>query len=105
MENLYDNANDLDPQPIFPLRTELTFYKQEGLDPVARIAQALSDQQQQPGVAAFVEPPATNSPPVATVFTLWIFGLLVWCVAFVTRGESGPPARRAKGSSSGVKDV
>jgi hypothetical protein len=98
---LYDNANDLDPQPIFPLRTELKFYRQEGRDPVSRIAQELTDQQQ-PAVQPIE---ATNTPPAATIFTLWIFGLMVWCVAFITRGESGPPARRSKGSSSGVKDV
>jgi hypothetical protein len=87
--NLYDKPDNLDPQPEYPLRTALTFYKEEdqplGLDILE--GGAMSELQ-----------PAANSPfPSSLVlFTLWIFGLIVWCTMFVNPASTSAKAAGGK---------
>jgi hypothetical protein len=84
---LYEDADDLDPQPEFPLRTELTFYEEIdqpvglqidlGSDPILEQRKVYETHQED-----------SNELPVFTIFTLWMFGLVVWCVVFVNQGGS-----------------
>jgi len=108
-DNLYEGADDLDPQPEFPLRTELTFYEEIdqpvglqidlGQDPVL--------EQRKTGALHNAE---SNELPVFTIFALWMFGLVVWCVIFVNQGGSTlqkqkKRRKKKKGSADSFKDV
>lgn len=113
-ENLYQDADDLDPQPEFPLRTELTFYQEMDQPVGASLQIELGQDPILEKTAAFHETPPTdaNDLPVFTIFTLWMFGLVVWCVIFVHQGGSTVPQKKRKkkktaGSSSDdtFKDV
>jgi len=44
-----------------------------------------------------------NSPPVAMLFILWVFGLVVWCMVFVNQG--GSPRVKRKKRAETTKDV
>ena len=96
MENMYSKADDLDPQPEFPLRTELTFYEQleqppeqVGVLPVGKEPVQLSQPLNQDI--------GSNETPIFTLISLWIFGLIVWCVVFVNQGGGGfKPTKRSK---------
>lgn len=109
-DNLYDEPDDLDPQPEFPLRTDLTFYEEIdqpvglqidlGQDP---IVMPRSNQ-----VVHYHES-ESNELPVFTIFILWMFGLIVWCVVFVNQGGSMLQKKKRKkkkaSSSDSFKDV
>jgi hypothetical protein len=97
----------LDPQPEFPLRTELTFYEEIeqpvglqidlGQDPVLEIRKVKA-----------VHGSDSNEFPVFTILILWVFGLVVWCALFVHQGGSTKQKkkrRKKKGSSDTFKDV
>lgn len=111
MDNLYQDADDLDPQPEFPLRTQPTFY--EPIDQPVGIQLHLG---KDPIVGGGHERELvhnsnpSNEFPVFTIFALWMFGLIVWCVVFSINhsGEFDKPKRRKpqnKRSSNGVKEV
>ena len=106
MENMYAKADDLDPQPEFPLRTELTFYEQ--IEQPASNLDVVMNRDSIPAVGQQQAEPS-NETPVLTLFSLWIFGLIVWCVVFVNQGGAGgirKPKKRSKvGGSSGYKNV
>lgn len=106
-ENLYENADDLDPQPEFPLRTELTFY--EEIEQPVGIQVDLGQDPVLEHKAHVIHHKDSNELPVFTIFTLWMFGLVVWCVVFVHQGGGAmQPKRRKKkkkGSSDTFKDV
>jgi hypothetical protein len=108
-ENLYQDADDLDPQPEFPLRTELTFYKEIDQPVVGLQIEIGQDPILVEKTAFHHESTDANDLPVFTIFTLWMFGLVVWCVIFVHQGGTvQKPKRRKKkvGSSSDTfKDV
>jgi hypothetical protein len=85
VDNLYANPDDLDPQPEFPLRTELTFYKEvevempdlevlvSDLHPVQQVNAAAT------AAVVSANPPNQNDfPSLMSLFLLWIVGLLVW---------------------------
>lgn len=109
-DNLYQDADDLDPQPEFPLRTELTFY-QEIDQPVGLQIDLGQDPILEKTSTAVLDHEATdaNDLPVFTIFTLWMFGLVVWCVIFVHQGGTVQKKKRKKkkaGSSlDSFKDV
>ena len=111
MENLYSKATDLDPQPEFPLRTKTVFYHEMDMPPgipELLVKDGKDARPQVAGTANMVVPPhvESSSPPVAILFILWVFGLIVWCMVFVnTNGASGKPKRRRKAGSAGFKDV
>jgi hypothetical protein len=106
MDNLYEDADDLDPQPIFPLRTQPKFY--EPIDQPVGIQLELRKGPVLGAKKAIVHNDS-NELPVFTIFALWIFGLIVWCVVFVNHGGAfDKPSRRKvtkKRSSDGFKDV
>jgi len=100
MENMFDKATDLDPQPEFPLRTQHVFYQQPD-QPIGE----LQDQgivAQESAIAPPVHVVGSNTPPLATLFILWIFGLLVWFMYFVNSKGTGKSQGRKK---EGDKDV
>jgi hypothetical protein len=100
MENMFDKATDLDPQPEFPLRTQHVFYQQPD-QPIGELQdQVIVDQVSAIAPAGHVA--GSNSPPLATLFILWIFGLLVWCMYYVNSKGTGKSQGRKKG---GHKDV
>jgi hypothetical protein len=110
MDNLYQDADDLDPQPEFPLRTRPTFY--EPIDQPVGIQLELGKDPILGGhkreLVHSNDP--SNELPVFTIFALWIFGLIVWCLVFsINHGEAfDKPNRRKpknKRSSNGVKEV
>ncbi|KAG7371982.1 glycosyltransferase GlcNAc [Nitzschia inconspicua] len=110
IENLYNNPVDLDPQPEFPLRTELIFFKEEDivmpdlevlesdLHPVAH-----SDVGAKEAVGASVVTPSSpvngNFPSFLTIFILWIIGLMAW-LYFTINLKISPRKGRVKKSSN-----
>jgi hypothetical protein len=96
-DNLYDNPNDLDTQPEFPMRSELKYYEQveQIIEPPVNF--------DFPESANSVVTPIEQSPfPAAsTMFSLWFMGLALWCVYFMNSGNRA--SRRMK--SSGFKNV
>jgi hypothetical protein len=102
MENMYSKADDLDPQPEFPLRTQLTFYEQLE-QPAEQVGAPLEPVHQ----ALKQDVGGSNEMPLATLLLLWIFGLVVWCVVFVNQGGGGfkPAKRSTKKKAGGYKDT
>lgn len=108
VDNLFDNPDNLDPQPEYPLRTQLTYYQQ--------VEEALPDLDVDIGGGAVVPEPRPHAdafpvheshkelPPFALLFVLWVFGLIVWCVLFLSPGSS-VTAKSHKKRSEGFKDV
>lgn len=117
IDNLFDKPDNLDPQPEYPLRTKLVFYKQaEKAAPRLKIElqgdNAKIKQVTARHVAATLDglPPMVESPlpTTSTLFILWVFGLMVWCVMYMNplggSTSSGGP-RKSKKKKSSVKDV
>eukprot|EP00934_Nitzschia_sp_Nitz4_P000931 Nitzschia sp. Nitz4//scaffold82_size85912//42151//44131//NITZ4_005142-RA/size85912-snap-gene-0.140-mRNA-1//-1//CDS//3329558838//931//frame0 len=80
-ENLLGNPNDLDPQPEFPLRTNLTF-AQEAYPVAASLEMLEGDFLGPSGVAHVVQGAAGVNPspfPSATLLVFWVIGLCFWC--------------------------
>jgi hypothetical protein len=100
-DNLYDNPNDLDTQPEFPLRTDLVFYKQveQVMEPPLRFE--ISPEHSGTGRELTMTGEKYPFPPASTMLTLWFMGLALWCVFFMK--SSGKRSRRIKGG--GIKDV
>jgi hypothetical protein len=100
-DNLYDNPNDLDTQPEFPLRTDLIYYKQVEQVIEPPLSFELSPEQSGTGRELTVTGEKYPFPPASTMLTLWFMGLALWCVFFMN--SSGKRPRRIKGG--GIKDV
>jgi hypothetical protein len=114
VENLYSNPDDLDPQPEYPLRTEMVFYKVEmedtspdlellagDLHPIAR-RHGLDEQAV--GTSPSLE--SSNSHSFTFMFLLWILGLLGWFYFAVTMSKDAVGATRKlqKARNSNYKD-
>jgi hypothetical protein len=98
VDNIFDKPDDLDPQPEYPLRSELVYYKQEDQPaPSLNVLEGdvLSMAQGHGGVPQIPQPAsiegAQNSPfPSFTILlTFWVFGLVMWCVTFMKSGPMG----------------
>jgi hypothetical protein len=109
VDNMYGNPDNLDPQPEFPLRTELVYYQQVvesvtqfDLDLDARIDQhADAFPQYETGMTQ----PKPSLPPLSLLFVLWVFGLMVWCAVFYnTTGQAARPRKKSL-DPEGSKDV
>ena len=95
-DNLYDNPNDLDTQPEYPLRTELTYYKQVvqifeppfGSEEDAAFGSLRGDTEKYP------------FPPASTMLSLWFMGLALWCIYFKNAGGKGSRRKKASGLKS-----
>ncbi|CAB9512431.1 Glycosyltransferase (GlcNAc) [Seminavis robusta] len=103
-DNLYDNPNDLDTQPEFPMRTNLQYYEQVDQAIAPPLELDFSEQEALAGLGKQGMTPTTEKypfPPASTMLTLWFMGLALWCVFFMNSG--GKKSRRMKGG--GVKNV
>ena len=114
VDNFYDEPDDLDPQPEFPLRTKTIFYEQIFVKQAPRHiavdlnagyvhqvmrAQNVDSFQRMDGV----EQP--NLPPFTTLVVLWVFGMVVWCVMFMSPGSNNGSAKKKKIKQTMYKDV
>lgn len=110
VDNLYDKPDNLDPQPEFPLRTELTFYKEESWES-QKLEMLEGDVLGEDGSAVqnsrqITEEPSAF-PSVMLLFVLWMIGLCFWCFFFL-RSTASPGLRRKKAprkKNSNVKTV
>lgn len=105
-ENLFTNPDNLDPQPEFPMRTKLQYYRQvEQTVPLYDVNVGGNGDRKLPGVASdyhgdhFDPDQNINMPSGSTLFVLWIFGLLVWYVMFMGPSNGG----KSNGASSRKK--
>lgn len=101
-DNLYNNPNDLDTQPEYPLRTEMKYYEQveQIIEPPLNFD---FDSETELGMNKEDVPSAEKYPfpPASTMLTLWFMGLALWCVFFMN--SAGKKSRRKK--ASGLKSV
>ena len=102
MANMFEKATDLDPQPEFPIRTQPIYYQQ--LDQILDQQEQFSADMASSPVTPAHTTTTFSGPPVATLFMLWIFGLLVWCMYFINskEGSGMSQTRRKKGGSKDV---
>lgn len=97
MENLYSNPDDLDPQPEFPLRTNLTFSDNSYGESMMNLDEDSSSSSLRASVSA--DPLDPSRVPYGTIFLFWILGLGVWCNMFVFSSNQAPRPRRKKNKS------
>ena len=79
MDNLYSNPDDLDSQPEYPMRTELTFANDYETSIMNQ--DVLDEDLLHPSSSIrkdSVYPSQSREPPYGTLFILWIFGLILW---------------------------
>lgn len=114
--NLFDKPDDLDPQPEYPLRSELVYYKQE--DEAAPNLNVLEGevmpraQGRGGGVPQIPQPASIEGvqtspfPSFTLLLALWVFGLVMWCMTFMNRGARGGAGgkRARKSNPSSYKD-
>jgi len=111
--NLFDRPDNLDPQPEYPLRTNMIYYQQVD-QAVSKIHVSINDKGDAEVKERGLRNPAglpssagggearqaldfPETPPLPSfslLFVLWAFGLIVWCVLFMNPQKS---------SGSGVK--
>ena len=99
MDNLYSNPDDLDPQPEFPLRSNLTFAYEYGSSMMD-----LDDDMSQPSSSSLadsiaVDPLDSSRVPYGTIFILWMLGICFWCHIHVfssTHGSASSQRRKNK---------
>ena len=93
-ENLYDQPDNLDAQPEFPLRTKFAFYKETpGNSGLVFDGESVDgDTGLRPTTGANADD--TTFPSATILLLLWIIGLCAWCGTFV-----GPPSAATQSSS------
>ena len=99
VENLYDKPDDLDPQPEFPLRSEMVFYKEsERVLPQLEVLEGdvLGEDSTSTQNEKFVAVEQTSFPSALLLLVLWVIGLIAWCSVFLRSGSSSG-LRRKKG--------
>lgn len=112
-EHLYNTPDNLEPQPEYPLRTDMIYYEQiEDADPlIADTAmaryRALPEATLVHGPDGFDVATQSNMPPVGVLFLFWVFGLIVWYLLFMTPkgGKTRSSPRSRKKAVSGAKEV
>ena len=102
VENLFGNPDDLDPQPEFPMRTELSYYQQ--------VEEAFPDLDVDiGGNAARADHHLQKHDTLRTLsllLVLWVFGLIVWCILYLApTSSSASTGSSRKNKSEGFKDV
>lgn len=124
--NLYDEPDNLDPQPEYALRTNLTYYEQVDHLVVASPALALSvgdnpsvvelavpDGEQNPESLGHVSKDSFETvgygsvPSLPLILLLWCFGLVVWCTMFASTidGKDLKRKLRKKTKEANFKEV
>jgi hypothetical protein len=112
--NLFDDPDNLEPQPEYPLRSKLTYYEQVNnlvVSPMIALgvnengtASELVMQYDRHNVDAFGQAANTMSgngensslPSLSVILLLWCFGLLVWCSVFMNPIEAQAVKRKLK---------
>jgi hypothetical protein len=99
-DNLFDHPDSLDPQPEYPLRTELIYYRQLNEEsPLKRgdkggaarnAAEILGNDPSVFGASS------DNVPSTSILFVLWIFGLFVWYVMFSMPSSSSAKPNKSR---------
>eukprot|EP00980_Cylindrotheca_fusiformis_P001357 scaffold338_cov116-Cylindrotheca_fusiformis.AAC.22 len=108
-ENLYDDPDNLNPQPEYPLRTKLTFYEEEDVsaesievprrDLVGHSSSSSSSSSSSDETSSRHHR-SSPFPSASLLIPLWLLGLVVWFMFF------GNPqvAKGQQSSSSGKKN-
>lgn len=108
VENLFDNPDNLDPQPEFPLRSDLVFYQQVILESPNQVDTPTLGEIQ-PGSSSINRTHASQSslPSLPLLFILWILGLIAWCTFCMAPSstKSRPKKKRSSDLSDSYKDV
>jgi hypothetical protein len=113
VDNLFDLPDNLDPQPEYPLRKNMVFFKEEERKPRPNLEMLAGDVSGLEKELIPIEvghlpdslPTSVDSmyPPVTLLFVLWVFGLLAWCALFMEvqfSGTSKTPRKNKKKASS-----
>ena len=92
MENLYSDPDDLDPQPEYPLRTNLTFSG----DRYGESMMGMDGDLVSSSLSMSASPLDPNRVPYGTMLFFWILGLALWCqvYGFTSKHSSGPKRRK-----------
>lgn len=123
--NMYDEPDNLDPQPEYALRTNLTYYEQvEHLVAASPLLALSADNTSVVEVAApygdrnpeslrmvsedsFETAGYGRLPSLSLLFLLWCFGLVVWCTMFASTIDGTDLKRklRKKTKEANFKEV
>lgn len=93
-ENLFGNPDNLDPQPEYPLRTNLIYYH-PSLSSNSLLLMDGNDDGNDRVIAA-----DTNSPSGGSLFLLWMVGLVVWYMIFMTKSISNSKKQHSRMSDT-----
>jgi hypothetical protein len=115
IENIFSNPNNEDPQPEYPMRTKMVFYQQVeesvpalDLDIAVTTERVLVTSQADssvklPSSLHSIENEKVYFPSGTMLFILWLVGLIVWCVVFMSPNPHS--AVRPKRKAATYKDV
>ncbi len=80
VDNLFDNPDNLDPQPEFPLRSEMVFYEQVVLKSPHAAYNPPRTEYHPVSVSVPVNDTQSSLPSLPVLFILWVLGLVFWCL-------------------------
>mmetsp|Transcript_9181 Transcript_9181/g.8941 ORF Transcript_9181/g.8941 Transcript_9181/m.8941 type:complete len:552 (-) Transcript_9181:79-1734(-) len=106
IENLYSNPDDLQPQPIYPLRTDLTFANKYEFNTDTDVSEGdILNNLSVPHSSLKMSSPSQtrgDNIPYSTLFIAWLFGLVLWCYVHVvlTKNVSGIRIKSRRGKNS-----
>jgi len=109
-ENLYEDADDLDPQPEFPLRTILSSNKQPSITSQdAALNKIIGDVRNELGTTTVDHDSDTtfDGDDILWIIPLWLLGLVVWyrLYGLKTFGLRIVPRKRGLFGRSHVKEI
>jgi Glycosyltransferase (GlcNAc) len=104
--NLYNEPDNLEPQPIYPLRTRLLYYQQEVVYN-ADLGDVADHEQQQLFDSDYeyhhhhyhqliTKDPFDDMPSLTSLAVMWMIGLAAWYVIFFVRPKPSPRIKKRK---------
>jgi hypothetical protein len=108
VQNLFEQPDNLDPQPEYPVRTELTFYKevlQEPLTLEILEGDVMEQKEESAGSPGTMTTTTSPFPSALLLLTLWVFGLIAWCAVFKGPASSKKKRPRRAPAARNFKDV